>query len=145
MARLSRLAALVLAVTAMVAVPLPAPTVTMTAAAPPPPPNHRVTYRYKTFLDPTADYWTIRGFDVVFGTLTLTFNPDKTIVGTYTPDFSKPQYVSGRLVGGGHLSLEIGSSHFSANFTPRGIAAISGVRGANVRLWAQFVRATSSH
>jgi hypothetical protein len=141
MNRPCRLVTLAFTVLAMFAVPLRAPSATVAPSAPTPPPNHRVTYTYKTFLDPTADYWTIRKFDVDFGTVTLTFNPDKTIQGTYAPDFSRPISVSGRVVGGGRLSLEIGSSHFSGRFTPRGIVATSGTTGANRRLWAQFVHA----
>jgi hypothetical protein len=135
---------LALATFAMVALPLAARCATVTPA-PTPPPNQRVTYTYKTFLDPAAvDYWTIRAFDVVFGTMTLTFDPDKTITGTYAPDFGSPTKVTGSFAGVGALSLQIGSRRFAGRFTPRGFATTFGppTAGTSRRLWGQFVRAT---
>jgi hypothetical protein len=66
-----------------------------------------------------VDHGQAAGVD--FGTLTVTFNPDKTIQGTYTPDFGSPMCVSGRVMAEARLSLEIGSRHFTGMFTPRGI------------------------
>ena len=113
--------------------------------APTPPPNQRVTYTYKTFLDPAAvDYWQIQAFEVDFGAMTLTFDPDKTITGTYAPDFGHPTKVTGTVTGAGTLSLQIGSRRFAGRFTPRGIAVTFGppASGTSRRLWAQFVRVT---
>ena len=143
MDRLCRLATVAFAVFATVVAPLPAPSATVTPPAPIPPPNHRVTYTYKTFLDPaTVDYTQIRKFNVDFRTLTLTFNPDKAIRGTYKPDFSNPTTVTGGLTGGGHLRLQIDNRHFTGRFTPRGIAAFTPTAsGSSWRLWGQFVHA----
>lgn len=141
MKRPCRLATLVFAVLAMLAAPPRASSATVAAAAPTPPPNHRATYLYKTFLDPASDYWTIRRFNVDFGTLTLTFNPDKTIQGRYTPDFSKPMTVSGRVKAGGRLWLEFQGRHYTGRFTPRGIVASTWPAQPNWRLWGQFVHA----
>jgi hypothetical protein len=129
---------------ALVAVPAAAWCATV-APAPTPPPNQHVTYTYKTFLDPAAvDYWQITAFDVDFGTMTLTFDPDKTITGTYAPDFGNPTKVTGSVTGAGTLSLQIGSRQFAGRFTPRGIAVAFGPSASNTgrRLWGQFVRAT---
>jgi hypothetical protein len=71
----------------------------------------------------------------------LTFDPDKTIRGTYTPDFSKPMTVSGRLKGGGRLTLEVDSRHYAGRFTPRGIVVNTWPSQPNRRLWGQFIRA----
>jgi hypothetical protein len=122
---------------------VPAPAISATVAPPPaptPPPNQRVTYKYKTFLDPgEVDYWTIHKFDVIFGTLALTFNPDKTIRGTYRPDYSASETVSGRLMGGGRLRLHIGKQHFDGRFTPRGFAVATAPAGPGTTLWGQLM------
>ena len=126
----------------MFAVPLPAAAAAGTA--PTPPPSHRVTYTYKTFLDPAnVDYGQFRKFNVDFGMMTLTFNPDKTIRGTYKPDFSNPRNVTGALTGGGNLSLQIGTQQFTGRFTPRGIALVSTPMKSpsSRRLWGQYVHA----
>jgi hypothetical protein len=135
------------AIFAIAAVPLAALCATVTPA-PTPRPNQRVTYTYKTFLDPTTvDYWQIRAFDVDFGTMTLTFDPDKTVTGTYAPDFGTPATVTGSFTGPGTLSLQIGSRQFAGRFTPRGIAVSFGpaASGTGRRLWGEFVRATHRH
>ncbi|MDB5073489.1 MAG: hypothetical protein JWM87_4600 [Candidatus Eremiobacteraeota bacterium] len=135
---------LAFAIFAMVEVPVAALCATVTPA-PTPPPNQHVTFTYKTFLDPaTVDYWQIRAFDVDFGTMTLTFDPDKTITGTYAPDFGNPTKVTGSVTGTGTLSLQIGSRPFAGRFTPRGIAVAFGPAASSMgrRLWGQFVRAT---
>ena len=133
------------AIFAVVTDPLAAPCATVTPA-PTPPPNQRVTYTYKTFLDPaTVDYWQIRAFDVDFGTMTLTFDPDKTITGTYAPDSGNATKVTGNVTGTGAVSLQIGGRPFAGRFTPRGIAVAFGpaASGTGRRLWGQFVRATT--
>jgi hypothetical protein len=109
-------------------------------AAPTPPANQRVTYTYKTFLDPTTDYWGIRSFDVDFGTITLTFKPDKTIRGTYRADSSPPTTVWGHVVAGGKLSLQIKARHLIGHFTRRGFVVSTQSAGSHWTLWAQFMR-----
>ncbi len=138
-----RLATAAFAVFVTFAAPPAAPSATFTPA-PTPPPNQRVTYTYKTFLDPaTVDYFKIRKFNVDFGTLILTFNPEGTIQGTYKPDFSNPVTLAGRLTGGGNLWLQIGNRHFTGRFTPRGIAVVTtpAASPSSRRLWGQFVHA----
>lgn len=131
-----RILILAFAVFAVPAVASPGTVTTPTV----PPADRRVTYTYKTFLDPGAvDYWTIRNFNVDFGTAKLTFNPDKTVEGTYRPDSSKPSPVSGRLMRGGRLWLQIGRRRFTGRFTPRGFALISGLTPPGWRLWGQLV------
>jgi hypothetical protein len=108
-------------------------------AAPTPPPHQRVTYTYKTFLDRGSyDYWEIHKFDVDFGTITLTFEPDATIHGTYRPDNTPPTAVSGRVTGGGKLRLVIGGERYTGRFTPRGFAVASAPAGQRWTLWGQF-------
>jgi hypothetical protein len=109
-------------------------------AAPTPPANQRVTYTYKTFFDPTTDYWGIRSFDVDFGTLTLTFEPDEEIRGIYRPDSSPPTTVSGHFVPGGKLSLQIRARHLIGHFTRRGFVVSTQSAGSHWTLWAQFLR-----
>jgi hypothetical protein len=141
--RFCRLATLALAAFAMFAVPRPAPSATLAPAAPTPPPNSTVTYTYGTFLDPTIGYGQFRKFTVDFGTATLTFNPDKTIRGTYKRDVGSPTTVIGGLTGGGNLWLQIGSRRFAGRFTSRGLAVFSTQRaaGSTWGLWGQFVHA----
>ena len=141
--RFCRLATLAFAAFAMFAVPRPAPSATLAPAAPTPPPNSTVTYTYGTFLDPTIDYGQFRKFNVDFGTATLTFNPDKTIRGTYKPDFSTSTTVVGAVTGGGKLWLQIGSRRFVGRFTSRGFAVSSAQRtsGSTWGLWGRFVHA----
>jgi hypothetical protein len=112
-------------------------------AAPTPPPNQRVTYAYKTFLGPAAvDYYGIDNFNVVFGTMTLTFNPDKTIEGRYEPDNGTVQAVTGNRTPDGNLTLQIGNQRYTGHFTRRGFAcSTSTVPGMGFRLWGQFVHA----
>lgn len=126
----------------MFASPLPAASATLTA--PTPPPGHRVTYTYNTFLDPAeVRNWQIRKFDPVFGTMTLTFNPDKTIRGIYRPESTNSASVSGALTGGGKLWLQIRSRRFTGRFTPRGFATTSSAADphSSPQLWGQFVHA----
>jgi len=152
-ASLCRLAKLAFAVFAMFAVPLaarsavaatsPLPSASMFPPAPTPTPNQRVTYSYKTFHGPAAvDYWQIDRFNVVFGTMTLTFNPDKTIQGTYEPDNGTAQTVTGNLTEEGNPSLQVGDQRYTGRFTPRGFAvSTSTIPGIGFRLWGQFVHA----
>lgn len=128
------------------AAPLPAPSAPRPSPAPTPPPDRRVTYTYKTFRAPViGNYDQIDQFSVEFGTMTLTFAPDKSVRGTYNPDFGKPASVTGT-VGAGQLSLQVGGSHFTGRFTRRGfaVATPSAVPGTGERLWGQFVRATAA-
>jgi hypothetical protein len=151
---LCRPAMLAFAVFAVFVFPLAAPPVVAATSpspsagdvfppAPTPPPNQRVTYTYKTFLGPAAvDYYGIDNFNVVFGTMTLTFNPDKTIVGRYEPDNGTAQTVTGSLAGDGNVSLQVGDQRFSGHFTRRGFAcSTSTIPGMGFRLWGQFVHA----
>jgi hypothetical protein len=148
MAPLCRLAKLAFAVFAMFAVPLaapcattPSPSASVESSAPTPPPNQRVTYTYKTFLGPAAvDYWSIDRFNVDFGKMTLTFNPDKTIQGTYEPDNGTAQPVTGTFTGDGKLTLQVGDQRYTGGFTRRGFAvSTSTIPGMGFRLWGQFV------
>jgi hypothetical protein len=150
---LCRLTKLAFAVFVVFAVPLaapsavaataPSPSAGMVAPAPTPPPNQRVTYTYKTFLGPAAvDYYGIDSFNVVFGTMTLTFNPDKTIEGRYEPDAGTAQAVTGNLTADGNLILQIGNQRYTGHFTRLGFAvSTSTVPGMGFRLWGQFVHA----
>jgi hypothetical protein len=151
MARLCRLAKLAFAVFAMFAVPLaapsattpsPSPSASVESPAPTPPPNQRVTYTYKTFLGPAAvDYWSIDRFNVDFGKMTVTFDPDKTIQGTYEPDNGTAQPVSGTFTEDGKLTLQVGDQRYTGSFTRRGFAvSTSTIPGMGFRLWGQFVR-----
>jgi hypothetical protein len=150
---LCRLTKLAFAVFAMLVVPLAAPPVVAATspspsagdafpAAPTPPPNQRVT-TYKTFLGPAAvDYYGIDNFNVVFGTMTLTFNQDKTIEGRYEPDNGTAQSVTGNLNQDGSLSLQIGDQRYTGHFTRRGFAVSTSTEpGMGFRLWGQFVHA----
>ena len=152
MKRVHRHAARALALIGMLAVAVRAPAATVPPGAQPgtlaapvstPPPNRRVTYAYQTFLAPaTVDYFKIRKFGVDYGTATLTFNPDKTVQGTYKPNFSGTERVSGGLTGGGNLWLQIGSRHYTGRFTPLGLALTSTASspGSGWQLWAHTVR-----
>jgi hypothetical protein len=129
------------------AAPLPSPSATRPTPAPTPPPGRRVTYAYKTFRSPVVgDYFKIDQFSVEFGTMTLTFNPDKSIRGTYAPDFGNPASVTGTVGDAGLLSLQVGGGHFDGRFTRRGFAAAtaSTAPGTGERLWGQFLRALGS-
>jgi hypothetical protein len=152
MAALCRLAKLAFALFALFAVPLAAPSATdpspspshsdiVMPPAPTPPPNQRVTYTYKTFLGPAAvDYWSIDRFSVDFGTMKLTYNPDKAIQGTYEPDNGTAQPVTGALIGDGKLVLQVGDQRYTGEFTRRGFAvSTSTIPGMGFRLWGQFV------
>jgi len=78
---------------------------------------------------------------VDFGTITLTFNPDKTIRGTYRPDIGDPTTVTDGLTGGRNLRLQIGGRRFSGRFTRRGFAVTSATAsGSGSNLWGQFAR-----
>jgi hypothetical protein len=137
----SRSVAVVLLLLAAFAFPARAISATVSTAAPTPAPGRRVTYTYKTFLDQGAyDYWTIPEFDVDFGTVTLTFNPDGTITGRYHPDNDVPTAVRGRLVGGGKLWLQIGQRRFTGRFTRRGFAAATASSSAGWTLFGELVR-----
>jgi hypothetical protein len=151
---LCRLTKLAFAVFAMFAAPLaappgavpstsPSPSASVEPPAPTPPPNQRVTHTYKTFLGPAAvDYWSIDRFNVVFGTMTLTFNPDKSIEGTYEPDNGTAQPVTGTFTGDGKLTLQVGDQRYTGEFTRRGFAlSTSTIAGMGFRLWGQFVHA----
>ncbi|MGD1065505.1 MAG: hypothetical protein ABR975_01670 [Vulcanimicrobiaceae bacterium] len=112
--------------------------------APIPPPHQRVTYTYHTFFDPgSVSYDQIDSFTVVYGTLILTFNPDRTIRGTYTPNFGKAQVVTGHLMTTGALHFWVGGHHFVGQFTPHGIAVVSTTLGSSssLQLWGRFVHA----
>ncbi|MDB5039746.1 MAG: hypothetical protein JWN27_472 [Candidatus Eremiobacteraeota bacterium] len=151
---LCRPAMLAFAVFAVFVVPLAAPPVVAATSpsppagdvsppAPTPPPNQRVTYAYKTFLGPAAvDYFGIDNFNVVFGTMTLTFNPEGTIEGRYEPDNDTAQSVTGNIARDGTLTLQIGNQRYTGHFTRRGFAvSTSTVPGMGFRLWGQFVHA----
>ena len=142
MNRVSRLATIAFAAFATLAFPLTAASVTTTpATAPTPPPNQRVTYTYKTFLDPVrVGPGPIGDLNENFGTLTLTFNPDKIIQGTYKPDFGNFTTVTGGLTGGRNLWLDIGGTHYTGRFTRHGFAASSALTPAGMtwRLYGYF-------
>lgn len=115
-------------------------------SAPTPPPHQRATYTYKTFLDPaTVDYWQIGKFNVEFGTMTLTFDPDASVHGTYTPDNGNATTVTGSM-SGGNVRLALGGRRYVGRFTPRGLAFFSdpNAAGRRWRLWGRFVRAQQS-
>ena len=143
MNRLFRLATILFAVIATLAIQLSAASVTTTpATAPTPPPNKRVTYTYKTFLDPVrVGPGPIGDLNENFGTLTLTFNADKIIQGTYKPDFGNFTTVNGGLTGGRTLWIDIGGTRFTGHFTRHGFAASSALTTAGItwRLYGYFL------
>lgn len=109
-----------------------------TAPAPTPPASHKVTYTYKTYLEPGRIGPGLRGnLNEDFGTLQLTFNPDKIISGTYRPDYGNFVNVTGGITGPRRLYLSFGSGNLrmDGHFTTHGLVANSQGVAAGGRYW----------
>ena len=141
-----KLVALVIALATIVGFRAPAGAVT-TVAAPTPPATQRVTYTYKTYLEPgRLGGGSVGNLNENFGTLQLTFTPDKIISGTYRPDYGNFTNVTGGLTGPRSFWLSFGSGNVRMNghFTTHGLFAdTAGVSatGRYARLHAQFQHA----
>lgn len=107
--------------------------------APTPPPDHQVTYTYKTFLAPDRIGGGLLGnLNEDFGTLTLTFYPNKIIQGTYRPDYGSFTSVTGGMLDAGHFWLDFGISgriHVGAHFTKHGIVGTAQSWGNPLMVW----------
>ena len=116
---------------------LPASAVT-TTVAPTPPPSQRVTYTYKTYLEPgrlgTAP---LGNLNEAFGTMQLTFTADNIITGTYRSDYGNFVNVTGGRTGANTFWLSLGSGNvrLSGHFTTHGIVADSQGINAGGRYW----------
>ena len=134
------------AAAALALAPVSAGAIVVTSA-PTPPPNQTVTYTYKTFFEPEGvGPGPMGDLNQNFGTLTLTFNANRIISGTYRPDYGSFATVTGGLTGN-TFWLDLGMSgrlHLMGRFTHHGFVA-SALAPADPtvtwRLHAQFAHA----
>ncbi len=124
---------------AVVVAALPARALAISSvSAPTPPATASATYTYKTFLDPGRIGPGLTGnLNEDFGTLQLTFSPNKIIQGTYRPDYGNFMPVTGGITGAKTfwLSFGAGNVRFSGHFTHHGFVADSQGLSAGGRYW----------
>ena len=124
-------------VAAVIGMRVPASAVS-TTVAPTPPQSQRVTYTYKTYLEPgrlgTAP---LGNLNEAFGTMQLTFTADNIVTGTYRSDYGNFVNVTGGRTGPKTfwLSLGNGNARLNGHFTAQGLVAESQGINAGGRYW----------